>query len=110
MLQENWRYQGNILPKVGTIKDRKSRDLVDTEEIKKRWKEYTEELYKKYLNELDYFNTAVSHPKSDILESKVKWALGSTAVNKDSGCDRIPVRLPKILKNDAIKVLHSLCQ
>ena len=75
-----------------------------------RWKEYTEELYKKYVNELDYYNGVVSHPEPDILESKVKWALGSTAVNKASGCDGIPVELFKTLKDDAIKMLHSICQ
>ena len=75
-----------------------------------RWKEYTEELYKKYVNELDYYNGVVSHPEPDILEREVNWALGSTAVNKASGCNGIPVELFKILKDDAIKVLHSICQ
>ena len=100
----------NISLKMGTIKDRNDRDLVDTEEIKKRWKEYTEELCKKDLNELDFYDGVVSHPEPDILESKVKWALGSTAVNKASGYDRMPVKLFKTLKDDAIKVLHSICQ
>ena len=72
---------------MGTIKDRNGRDLEDAKEIKKRWKEYTEELYKKDINELDYYDGVVSHPEPDILESKVKWALRSTAVNKASGCD-----------------------
>ena len=72
---------------MGTIKDRNSRDLVDTEEIKKRWKEYTGELYKKDLNEQDQYDGVVSHPEPAILECKVKWALRSTAVNKASGCD-----------------------
>ena len=89
---------------------RNSRNLVDTEEIKKRWKYYTEELCKKDFSEPDYYDGVVSHPEPDILESKVKWALGSTAVNKPSGWDRIPVELLKTLKDDAIKVLHSLCQ
>ena len=71
-------------PKMGTIKDRNGRDLVDTEEIKKRWKEYTEELYKKDLNEPDNYDGVISHPEPDILECEVKWALGSTAVNKSS--------------------------
>ena len=70
---------------MGTIKDRNGGDLVNTEKIKKRWKEYTEELYKKDLNELDYYDGVVSHPQPDILESEVKWALGSTAINKASG-------------------------
>ena len=75
-----------------------------------RWKEYTEELYKKDVNELDYYNGVVSNPEPDILENEVKWGLGSTAVNKASGCDQIPVELFKTLKDDAIKVLHSICQ
>ena len=68
-----------------TIKDRNVRDLVDSEEIKKRWKEYMKELYKKGLNELDYHDGVVSHPEPDILECEIKWALGSTSVNKASG-------------------------
>ena len=93
-----------------TIKDKNGRDLVDTEEIKKRWKEYTEELYKKDLNEPDNHDGVVSHPEPDLLEYEVKWALGSTAVNNSSGCDGILVELFGTLKDDAIKVLHSLCQ
>ena len=95
---------------MGVVKDGNCRDLVDTEEIKKRWKYYTEELCKKDFSEPDYYDGVVSHPEPDILESKVKWALGSTAVNKPSGWDRIPVELLKTLKDDAIKVLHSICQ
>ena len=95
---------------MGTIKDKNSRDLVDTEEIKKRWKEYTEELLKNDLNEQDNYNGVVSHPEPDILECVVKWALGSIAVNKASGCRGILVELFKTLKDDAIKVLHSICQ
>ena len=97
-------------------KDKNGRDLVDAKEIKKRWKEYMEELYKKDLNEPDYYNGVVSHPEPDILEGKVKWALRSTAVNKASGCYQIPAELFKSLKADALKslrnskVLHSLCQ
>jgi len=86
---------------VGTIKDRDDRDQVDTEEVKKRWKIYREELYKKDLNEPDYSDGVVGHPEPDILESEVKWALGSAAVNQASRCDRIPVRLFKTLKDDA---------
>ena len=86
------------------------RDLVDTEEIKKRWKEYMEELYKENLNELDYYDGVVIHPEPDILECEVKWALRSTAVNKACGCDEITAELFKPLKEDAIRVLHSLCQ
>ena len=76
---------------MGTIKDRNGKDLIEAEEIKKRWKEYTEELYKKDLNELDNYDGLVSHPEPDMLESEVKWALGSTAVNKASGYNGIPV-------------------
>ena len=88
---------------MGTIKDRNSRDLVDTEEIKKRWKEYLKELYKKDRNERECCDGVFSHPEPDILESKVKWALGSTAVNKVRGCYGIPVEQFKALKDDAIK-------
>ena len=95
---------------MGTIKDRNDRDLVDTEEIKKRWKEYTEELCKKDLNELDFYDGVVSHPEPDILDSKVKWALGNTAVNKASGCNRIPGELFKTLEEKVIKVLHPIRQ
>ena len=95
---------------MGTIKDRNGRDLVDAKEIKKRWKEYMEEWYKKDLNEPDYYNGVVSHPEPDILECEVKWSLGSTVVNIASGCDGIPVELFKTLKNDAIKVFQSICQ
>ena len=77
--------KGTFHPKMGTIKDRNGRDLVDSEEIKKRWKEYMEELYKKSLNELGYYDGVVSHPEPDILECEIKWALGSTSVNKASG-------------------------
>ena len=94
----------------GTIKDINGRDLVDAEEIKKRWKEYMEELYKEALNELDYYDDVISHPEPDILKCEVKWALRSIAVNKASGCDKIPAELFKSLKDDAIKVLRSLCQ
>ena len=91
------------------MKDRNSRDLVDTEEIKKRWKEYTEELYKKDLNELGYYNGVISHPEPDILKCEVRWALESIAVNNTSGCDGILVELFKTLKDDVIKTLHSTC-
>ena len=106
--------KGDFHPKMGTIKGKNKRDLVDAEKIKKRWKEYMEELYKKYLNELDWWVTnysgVVNHSEPDILENEVKWALRSTAVNRASGCDEILAELFKSLKDDAIKVLHSLCQ
>ena len=92
-------------PKMGTIKDRNSKELKEAEEIKKRWKKYTEELYKKDFNDPDNHNGVVIHPEPDILECEVKWALESTAINKDSGCNGIPVELFKTLKDDAIKVL-----
>ena len=82
---------------MGSIKDRNGMDLTEAEDIKKRWQEYTEELYKKY------------HLEPDILECKVKWALGSITTNKASGGDGIPVELFQILKDDAVKVLHSIC-
>ena len=80
------------------------------EEIKKRRKEYIEELYKKHLNDLDNYDDVISHPEPDILESVVKWTLGSTVVNKASGCNRILVDIFKTLKDDAFKVLHSIFQ
>ena len=79
---------------MGTIKDINSRDVVDAEEIKKRGKEYMEELYRKDPDEPDYSDSAVNHPEPDFLESKDKWALGSTAINKASGCDRRRQRHP----------------
>ena len=94
---------------MGTIKDRNWEYLGDAEEIKKRGKQYIE-LCKKDLNELVYYDGVVSHPDPDVLECEGKWALGSSAVNKASGCDGIPVELFKTLKDDAIQVLHSICQ
>ena len=95
---------------MGTIKDRSAKDLTEEEEIRKRWKEYTEELYKRDLNDPDYHDGVITHLEPDILECEVKWALGSTAANKASGEDGIPAELFKILKDDAIKLLHSKCQ
>ena len=85
-------------------------DLTEAEDIKKRWQEYTEELYKKDLNDPDNHKGVITHLEADILECKVKWALGSITMNKASGSDRIPVELFQILKDDAVKVLHSICQ
>ena len=93
-----------------TIKDINCRDLVDSEEVKKRWKEYKEEPYKKCPDEPDGYNGGVSHPEPDILECEVKWALEKTTINKASGCNGIPVELFKTLKDDVIQVLHSICQ
>ena len=85
-------------------------DLTEAEDIKKRWQEYTEELYKKDLHDPDNHDGVITHLELDILECEVKWALGSITMNKASGGDRIPVELFQILKDDAMKVLHSICQ
>ena len=100
--------KGTFHAKVGTIKD--SMDLIDTEDIKKRWQDYTEELYKKDLHDLDNYDGVITHLEPDILECEVKWALGSITTNKATGGDGIPVELFQILKDDAVKVLHSICQ
>ena len=91
------------------VKDRNGSDLTEAEDIKKRWQEYTEELYKNDLHEPDNHNGVISHLDPDILECEVKWALGSITMNKASG-DGIPVKLFQILKDDAVKLLHSICQ
>ena len=90
--------------------DRNSMDLTEAEDIKKRWQEYTEELYKKDLHDPDNHDGVITHLEPDILGCKVKWAFGSTTINKASGGDGIPVELFQILKDDAVKVLHSICQ
>ena len=95
---------------MGTIKDRNDMDISEAEDIKKRWQEYTEELYKKDLHDPDNQDDVITHLEPDILECKVKWALGSITTNKASGGDGIPVELFQILKDDAVKVLHSICQ
>ena len=102
--------KGTFHTKLGTIKDRKGKHVIEAEEIKKRQKEYTEELYREDLNDQDNHNGIVPHSESDILECEVKWALGSTAANKASGGDGIPAELFQILKDDAVRVLHSICQ
>ena len=86
------------------------RDLTEAEGIKKRWQEYTEELYKKYLHDPDNDDGVITHLEPDIWECEVKWALGIITMNKASGGDGIPVELFQILKDDAVKVLHSICQ
>ena len=101
--------KGTSNAKMGTIKGRNSMDLTEAEDIKKRWQEYTEELYKKDLHDPDNYNGMISHVEPDILECEVKWVLGSIATNKASGDDGIPVELFQILKDDAVKVLHSIC-
>ena len=85
-------------------------DLTDAEDIKKRWQQYTEELYKKYLNDPDNQDGVITHLEPDILECEVKWALGSKTTNKASGGDGISIELFQILEDDAVKVLHSICQ
>ena len=95
---------------MGSIKDRNGMDLTEAEYIKKRWQEYTEELYKKNLHDPDNYDSVITHLEPDILECKVKGALGSITMNKASGGDGIPVELFQNLKDDAVKVLHSICQ
>ena len=101
--------KGIFYASMGRIEDRNSKDLTGAEDIKKRWQGYTEELYKKGLNDLDNHDGVVTHLEPYILECQVKWALGSITENKASGGDGIPAELFKILK-DAMKVLHSICQ
>ena len=95
---------------MGSIKDRKGMDLTEAEDIKKRWKQYTEQLYKKDLHDPDNYNGVITHLEQDILECKVKWALENITMNKASGGDGIPVELFQIPKDDAVKGLHSICQ
>ena len=102
--------KGTFHAKMGTIKDRNGMDLTEAEDIKKRWQEYAEELYKKYLHNPDNHDVLITHLEPDILESEVKCALGSITINKASGGDRIPTELFQVLKDDAVKVLHSVCQ
>ena len=95
---------------MGTIKDRNGIDLTEADDIKKRWQEYTEELYKKDLHDPDNHDGVITDLELDILECKVKWALGSITTNKDSAGDGIPDELFQILKHGVVKVLHSVCQ
>ena len=102
--------KGIFHAKMGTIKDRNGVDLTKAEDINKRWQEYTEELHQKNLYDPDNHDGVITHLEADILQCKVKWALGSINTNKASGGDGIPVELFQILKDDAVKVLHSICQ
>ena len=102
--------KGTFHAKMGAIKDRNGMDLTEAEDIKKRWQEYTEELYKKDLHDPDNHDGVITDLETDILECEVKWALGSITMNKASGSYSIPVELFQILKDDAVKVLHSICQ
>ena len=101
--------KGTFHAKMGSIKDRNGTDLTEAEDIKNMWQEYTEELYKKDLHDPDNHDGVITHLEPDILECEGKWALESITMNKDSGSDGIPVELFQILKNDAVKVLHSIC-
>ena len=102
--------KGTFHAKMGTIKDRNSMELTEAEDIKKRWQEYTEELYKKDLHDPDNHNGVITHLEPDILQCKVKWALGSITTDKASGGDGILADLFQILTDDAVKVLLSICQ
>ena len=102
--------KGTFHAKMGSIKDRNGMDLTEAEDIKKRWQEYTEDLYKKDLHDPDNHDSMINHLEPDILECEVKWALGSITMNKVSGRDGISVELFQILKDDAAKVLHSIYQ
>ena len=102
--------KGTFHAKMGSIKDRNGMDLTEAEDIKKRWQEYTEELYKKDRHDPYNNNGVITHLEQDILECEVKWALESITMNKASESDGIPVELFQILKDDAVKVLHSICQ
>ena len=95
---------------MGKIKDRNGMDLTEAEDIRKKWQEYIDELYKNDLHDPDNHDGVITHLEPDILECEVKWALGSITTNKASGGDGIPVELFQILKDDAVKVLHSICQ
>ena len=95
---------------MGKIKDRNGNDLTEAEEIKKKWQEYTEQLYKKGLNDPDNHDGMISHLELDILECEVRGALGSITTNKASGGDEVPGELFQILKDDGVKVLCSICQ
>ena len=102
--------KGTFHANMGSIKDRNGMDLTEAEDIKKRWQEHTEKLYKTYLHDPDNHNGVITHLEPDILECEAKWALGCITMNKASGGDGIPVELFQILKDDAVKVLHSMCQ
>ena len=102
--------KGTFHTKMGSIKDRNGMDLTEAEYIKKRWQEYTEEPYKKDLHDPDNHDGVITDLEPDILECEIKWALESITTNKASGGDGIPVELFQILKDDSVKVLHSICQ
>ena len=101
--------KGTFHAKMGSIKDRNGMDLTEAEDIKKRWQEFAEELYKKHLNDSDSHDGVLTNLEPDILECEVKWPLGSITTNKASEGDGIPVELSQILKDEAVKVFHSIC-
>ena len=110
LFKKNRDTKGTFHTKMCTIKDRNGMDLTEVEDIKKRQQEYTEELYKKDLHEPDNLNGVITHLEPDILECEVKWALGSITTSKASGGNGTSVELFQILKDDAVKVMHSICQ
>ena len=110
LLKKSGDTKGTFHAKMGSIKDRNGMDLTEAEDIEKRWQEYTEELYKKDLHDQDYHDGVITHLEPDILECEVKRALGRITTNTASGGNGIPVELFQILKDDAVKVLHSVCQ
>ena len=101
--------KGTFYAKMGSIKDRNGMDIAEAEDIKKMWQKYTEERYKKDLHNLDNHDGVITHLEPDILECEVRWALESITINKASGGEGIPVEVFQILKDDAVKVLHSTC-
>ena len=110
-LQENRDIKGKFHAKMGTInQDRNGKDLTEAEETQKRWQEYREEIYKNNLNDPDNHDDVITHLEPDILECEVKWALESITMNKASGGDGILAELFQILKDDAVKVVYSICQ
>ena len=102
--------KGTFHAKMGSIKDRNGMGITEAEDIKKRWQEHTEDLYKKDLHDSDNHSGVIINLEPDILECEVMWVLGNITMNKASGGDEIPVELFQILKDDAVKVLHSICQ
>ena len=110
LVKKTGAVKGTFHARMGMVEDRNGKDLREAEEIKKRWQEYTEELYKRGFNDPEYHDGMVTHLEPDILECDIKWALGSITSNKASGGDGVPAELFKILIYDAVKVLHSICQ
>ena len=110
LVKKIWDTNGTFHAKMGSMKDRNGMNLTEAEDIKKRWQEYTEELYKRDLHDPDNHNGVITHLEPDILECEVKWTLGSITTNKAIGGDGIPVDLFQILEDDSVKMLHSICQ